>query len=327
MRQPWVFVIAYTLCASVASGQPLSSEAPQPPYLRKIALLIGIGRYEPGQNKGRFLNIPGVEKDLRTLSSALSDIGFETLVYSDLAKPHGTAPFRSLLKPSESRDQSVNISHIGRILGNVLDDLEASAERALLLVYFSGHGGIIGKAERVMALPDSTNADPDSFYRKKKLLYYLTDRAPFVDKYLIVDACAVKFGGKGEPMPVQLDDELPTYLFSSKSGTPSFIDPEIGQSVFTYYLVETISRAKDLNLLSDGAALDSEAIRARLIDVVPKHRRILRKDDMTAARGGVQEPIGSTQRIILAEPKSAPSLSNETLNARIRMLVEEYGSK
>lgn len=271
-------------------------------YSRKIALLVGTGKYQAGRGKGSFRDLPAVANDLKEMAAALGGIGFETKIFSDLETPNGsTQSFRSPLVAGEASGVPVNSLHIARIVEQVLDSLDRSSERALLLIYFTGHGGTFGKSERVVALPDSEPTSPDSFYRLRKLLNLLADRALTADKYLVVDACADALGKRSDDLVTRTDEELPPYLFSSRLGEPSFVDPDKNESVFTLHFVDAIVRARELSLLDSAGVLDTDAIRAYLYSKVPAHGKIEQK-----RRPGItvspitQHPYGSTQNLSLA---------------------------
>ncbi len=164
-----------------AVTQACSWAQPSIPYDHKIAILIGTGHYQAGRGKVTFRELPGVANDLTSVSAALSSLGFDEIyIYSDLEKPAASkTDFRTPLRIGESPILPVNSLHVARVINDLLAErFENSKERNLLLVYLSGHGGVFGKADRVIALPDSEVANPDSFFRVRKLLNLLADKAP-----------------------------------------------------------------------------------------------------------------------------------------------------
>lgn len=303
-------------------------------YARKIALLIGTGHYQAGRGKGAFRDLPAVANDLNAMGLALTSIGFQTKIYSDLDVPGDSSlSFRSPLVAGESPVLPVTTLHIARIVEQLLDSLEQSTERTLLVVYLSGHGGILGKSDRVVALPDSEPGSPDSFFRVRKLLNSLAERAPNTDKYLIVDACAGPLGKRSDDLVTRIDEELPPYVFSSRLGESSYIDPEKNQSVFTFYLVQAIVRAKELNLLESDGTLDTDAIRAYLYAKVPLHAKTEQKRRLAAIGAPlVQHPFGSTQNLSLTVirdtvPSPPPSAGRDEIDRYTRALFESHYPK
>ncbi len=305
-------------------------------YDQRIALLIGLGEYESGQNKGVFRNLPIVANDLDAVGKALTKLGFRVLIYSDQQKPLGSSFEYLRLTALDAGSPRVSSQDVEDVVNNLLNKLHESGQNALLLVYYSGHGGVFGKADRVLVAPQSRSSSPSSFYRVRKLLIDMSDKAPATDKMLVVDACADDLKISGEAAGPKMEEELPTSLFSSRAGEPSFYDPNLRMSVFTHYFVDALTRAEELRLGYANGKIDSEGIRGYVYRVVPEHRSVTQKKlrpPGTANR--VQRPYATDGKLLVlaeygATPKTVPPPPNETdaeKEARLRALKEtNYGS-
>lgn len=260
-------------------------------YEKRVALLMGIGEYVSGRGQGIFSNLPIAVDDLELVSSALADIGFEVHIYSDAARPaQGRLPHR---KFSEDYLQtSVRADDIDRIVRQMLTALTAEGQRTLLLVYFTGHGGVFGNSDRVLATSDSRLDLPSTFVRVADLLDGMFDLAPKTDKMLVVDACANRLGGVGKPH-AHTAEELPIHLFSSSLGQASYFDRQLRRSVFTHYFVKALAEADADKGGNNDGLLDSEEVRAFVMARVSRHpQRSPRRDDQKTAIT-TQDPWGS----------------------------------
>ena len=189
-------VVILTIASSVIATSPKYAFA----YDQRIALLIGLGRYEHGVNKGLFRDLPVAANDLEAVGKALENIGFNQIeIYSDLTPPYGSRfEYRSLLSASERPSSPINSLQVERLINSILSAVEQKAGKNLLLIYFTGHGGIFGKAERVLAVPDSETNNPRSFSRVQEIINNMAEKAAATDKMLVVDACADELISKGE---------------------------------------------------------------------------------------------------------------------------------
>jgi len=278
-------------------------------YEKRIAVLIGLGEYETGRNKGVFRNLPVVSNDLEAVGKALLKLGFEEiLIFSDQKKPLGSPfDYRPVLLPEQLLENSARVSaaDIERIITQLLEKVHKSGSKDLLLIYFTGHGGVFGKADRVLALPQSEKSVRGSYYRVRALLNNLADKAPTADKLLIVDACADELGISGNEGPgTRMEEELPPFLFASRAGEAAFYDKKLGMSVFTYYFVDALVRAEEL-LLGDGdGSIDNFGILEYLNKFVPRHSTTEQKK-AEKSRNVVQHPYGSdSKRLVIANYKT-----------------------
>jgi hypothetical protein len=213
----------------------------------RLAYLIGVGRYQGGLSKGTFLDLP-VVNDIEAIGGALLAIGFaaqDVMVFTDSpdsARPVGSVlTYRTPLTSHDAPGARVGLSHFTKVISDALIDLEERKARGVLLIYFSGHGGAIypesgdvTQSERVLAFPNSHSDDPDSFAKVYELLEKLAQRAPTIQKVLIVDACASRLNARPTTRAQSRSPEgLPVHFFSSKLGQPSYYRPDTKTSLFT----------------------------------------------------------------------------------------------
>lgn len=324
------FVIALLAIAVAVIGMlPKTGFA----YDQRIALLIGLGQYEGGLNKGVFRNLPVVANDLEAVGKALQKLGFNDIkIYTDQTLPSGSRfDYYSLLHAADTASARVSSLDIERVINQLLDKLHQSGKNNLLLVYFTGHGGAFGKADRVLVAPQSERSVPSSFYRVRRLLNSMTDLAPATDKMLVVDACADELGINSEGQGAKTDEEMPTFLFSSRAGEASFFDKHLGMSVFTHYFVDALTRAEDLRLGEEEGKIDSDGIKKHVHRYVPKHSTADQKK-LQPEKNRVQHPYGSDGKpLVLAEyeiksrpPRPGPEATDAQKEDYLRALQETY---
>jgi Caspase domain len=306
-------------------------------YDHRIALLIGLGKYESGKNKGFFRELPDAANDLETVGKALEKLGFDQIqIYSDLIPPSGSQfEYRSLLSPSDSPSMAVNSLHFQKLINDRLSALEDTRENSLLLIYFTGHGGIFGKAERVLAVPESEIGNPSSFPKVREILNTLAVKAASTDKLLVIDACADELRKDGEERVTKTDEELPVHIYSSKLGEMSFVDKNLGISVFTHYFVEALTRADEFGIGNVNGKIESDEIISFVGRYVPAHASMEQKKPKRPKNVPlIQHPWGSGgQNLVLTEDKTGPILPPLSANATeaerqsyLRFLNETYGN-
>ncbi|MBI3527860.1 MAG: caspase family protein [Betaproteobacteria bacterium] len=298
-------------------------------------MLIGLGKYESGASKGLFRDLPVAANDLEAVANALERLGFDQIeIYSDLMPPIGSRfDFRSLLIPGDSPSLPINSLHVDRLINDRLIALEETEENDLLLIYFTGHGGIFGKADRVLAVPDSRVSTPNSFVQVKHILNIMADRANSTDKFLVVDACADQLKNSAELQGTKTDEELPDYLYSSKLGEMSFFDRHLGISVFTHYFVEALVRADELGIGDVTGKIESHDIKNYVRRYVPLHTDMEQKKPQRPKNVPlVQHPLGSgSQNLVLTQYKvgtKSPLPDSEATAAQreiyLRSIQETY---
>jgi hypothetical protein len=275
-------------------------------YDQRIAVLIGIGNYERGGNKAIFRNLDIVANDLDAVGKVLQKLGFDEIqIYSDQKEPRDSHFEYQRLVPFDQASRFVAMTDIGDVINPLLKKLHIEGKGTLLLIYFSGHGGVLGETERVLAMPESVKTNPDSYYRLRNLLHAMADLAPNTSKMLIVDACADKLGINSPAVITRQEDDLPTFLFASRVGEASYYDKGLGLSVFTYHLIEALSQAEALHLGEVEGQIDSGAILGYVQDHVPKHQTLTvdpKKLQSDKSQRYIQHPTGSNGRpLVLAE--------------------------
>jgi len=278
-------------------------------YEHRIALLIGLGKYEVRGNKGVFRNLPMVVNDLETVAIALREIGFDKIdIYSDQEPPIGSQfEYKNLLSPSESLSTRINSIHLSKIIYDRLSSLEYK-KNTLLLIYFTGHGGLIGKS-RVLVTPDSDINNPDSFQSVYKILFEMSDHARSVDKMIVIDACADELIKSADSSFTKTAEELPVHIYSSGLNEASYFDDKLEKSIFTYYFASALTHADDLGYGDYSGIIDSDKILNYVKKKVPTHSRKEQKRDPSAKKLSlVQHPWGSgSSNIVLTKyPKTPP---------------------
>ena len=291
--------------AAIVFSVLIGSHANAFEYDQRYALLIGLGKYEQGRNKGFFRNLELVVNDLETVANALREIDFDQIdIYSDLdpQSTGGDVDYKKLLFFGENVLTPIRAEHIRKIIRDKLDYFESlekseldMPKKRLLLVYFTGHGGLIGRADRVLATPDSDVNDPESFPRVYKLLDDLTARAPTVDKMLVIDACADDLIKNVEYSITRYDEELPAYVYSSGLHEASFFDKKLRKSIFTHYFAQALQQADRFGHGDNNGTIDSDEIIEYVKEMVPNHpEKEQKKDPSVIKLSPVQHPRGSS---------------------------------
>lgn len=290
-------------------------------YEQRVAILFGFKNYEQGQGKGIFRNLPFTANDLESVGTALREIGFDPInihIYSDIDAPKGTK--------FEYRKINSNRSQLEETISKALESLQSDEQQhrdSLLLIYFTGHGGIFNNSKRMLAFPDTKVNNETSYASVWSILEQLSSNAGNVDKMLVIDACA-DYLGKGVPYASALTpEEMAVYLFSSSLGEMSFFDRQLGISVFTHYFVEAIKQADDVTFgVGNGdGKVNSEEIEKYVREYVPNHPRKEQKKSKSEAKSSAQHPSGSGGKKIELGSSSIvssklPDISGESAESR-----------
>ena len=285
-------------------------------YEQHIAVLIGLERYEHGQGKGIFRDLPYSKNDLEAVGTALAEIGFDLIyVYSDAKKPLGSRfEYRTLLSSQASATQIISAEDVHRVIADASELIERDT---LLLVYFTGHGGASLEGVRVLAAPNSTEGNERSFASVQEILEVLAkSRALRADTMLIVDACADDWGEQFRYSSTISPELMPAYLYSSGLGEASFFDPNIKMSVFSHYFAEALRRADLLGHGDNDGIVEFEEIRDYVIDAVPKHQRKEQKKTETDVKNVSQTPWGSYGRKDISVGQTRATASREITGSR-----------
>src|SRR5262245_20230307 len=73
-------------------------------YDYRVAVLFGFEKYEQGEGKGIFRNLPFTTNDLESVGNALSEIGFDDIyIFSDTAAPTKSKLTYRLITPNKSK--------------------------------------------------------------------------------------------------------------------------------------------------------------------------------------------------------------------------------
>ena len=315
-KSPPLANVVMTIAIFIIGMLPQSTFA----YDHRIALLFGLGNYESRKNKGFFGKLPYVVNDLEAVGTALKKLGFDQIhIFSDQTPPRGSQfEYRN-----PNRFSAVNSLDFDRQISHQLSSLEGAMGHNLLLIYFTGHGGIFGKAERVLAVPDSEIGNPSSFPRVRQLLNTLDANAASTDKILVIDACADELKKDGEDRVTKTDEQLPVHIYSSRLGEMSFVDKNLKISVFTYYFVEALTRADELGYGNANGEIESDEIINFVIRYVPKHASIEQKRPNRPKNVPlIQHPWGSGgQNLVLGDDSTRsilPPLSDDATAAQRR---------
>ena len=303
-------------------------------YDKRVALLIGLGKYQAGKGKGVFRDIPEVKKDLIALAKALEHVGYdEIVIYSDYQADEATKWEFQPLTPPKSR-RPVAAADLNDQVSERLSALRNESGRTLFLVYFTGHGGTIHKTERVIATPDSHNGNASSFVMVRQLLHKMAAQVRddagnvrSIDRVLIVDACAnLLETPEKEPsdgFSSTLSEEyLPVYFFSSEKEKPSFVDAGKG-SVFTQYLARALSEPATHFLRTSDGDIDPVALRDYLIRVVPQHTvGATKREDKIVPQKAFRPFVSGRQDFFLGRERDLlaprPNLTSEAQAAHLR---------
>jgi uncharacterized caspase-like protein len=202
------------------------------------------------------------------------------------------------------------MGHFTRAVSDALLDLEERKARGLIVFYFSGHGGMIApdsgrdkEGERVLAFPNSHSDDPDSFAKVYELLEKLAQRAPDVQKVLIVDACASKLKAKPTTRAQSRSVEgLPVHFFSSRLGQPSFIEPATQSSLFTSVLADALVHADDLGEGNDDGLVHAEEVKSYVERHFPTKSFELKRRADAGDKAVAQKPwMVPTENLVLGQ--------------------------
>ena len=265
-------------------------------YDQLNALLIGLGNYEIGRGKGSFRDLSMVPGDLETMAEVLKQIGFQVDIYSDLDPQR----YRRLLFPDEDSTQAVRVEHLRTTIEDFVESHKN--ENSLVLIYFTGHGGLAGKTNRLLAVPDSVLRDELSFADVSYLLETIDLEAPRARKIMVIDACANELTTKVVGFKTRPDDQLPVHVFSSDLTEASFFDKKMGKSIFTHYFAMGLQEADDLGYGDYSGTIDSDEIIDYVKRRVPLHVDPERKNTKMKQVNQVQHPFGSgSPNIMLAE--------------------------
>lgn len=327
MRLCWVATgVALLLAVMLGTSVPAYAAADD----IRMAYLIGFGRYQSGLSKGTFRDLP-IVNDIEAMGNALLRIGFATedvVILTDGDQPIGSSlTYRKPLTSLESLDTPVALSHFTRAISDALLGLENRNARGLIVFYFSGHGGMIvpesGKekdGERVLAFPNSHSDDPDSFARVYELLEKLAQRAPDVQKVLIIDACANQLKAKPTTRTQSRSAEaLPVHFFSSRLGKPSFFNPETQSSLFTSVLADALVHADDLG---EEGNLDGFVDTEEVVKYVERHfptkSAQLKRPMDGESKSVAQKPwMLATEKLVLGQlGRAAPMGLNGSYSSR-----------
>lgn len=256
-------------------------------YEQRIAILFGFEKYEGGEGKGVFRNLPFATNDLESVATALHDIGFDRIeIFTDARQPRASLFQYRSIRP----DKGTLENQIVEFLNTLPND---SKQKSLLLIYFTGHGGVFNQADRMLALPDTKDGVDSSYAEVWKILEMMTNKATNADKLLVIDACADKLGpGQGyhSGLPPEAFAE---YLFSSRIGQMSFFDRELQQSIFTHYFVDAL-----YDIRAQHGKVTLEKVYSYVKDFVPTHPRREQRKRPGGTIANEQVPYGSVNNNI-----------------------------
>jgi uncharacterized caspase-like protein len=263
---------------------------------RRVALVIGVSRYDDPA----FPDLAYADDDAEAVAELLSSKagGFDEVVL--------------LAEPGQATRQEVL-----RRLRFATTDL---GQEDVFVLYFSGHGTLSGADEPSLFLLPADAAPGDlatSALELDALRGYLA-RLPVQRKALVVDACFNGDGkssvdpellGRVDELLAQVDGSDPArlaggeaHLFASSPGRPAFEDPDLKHGVYTHYLLQALSWARQAaDLDADGLITAWEAhdyARGRAIDhtdgaQVPEAAlRVVGRNDLAF----VGDPAARTER-------------------------------
>ena len=231
---------------------------------RRVALVIGVHRYDDPA----FPDLAYADDDAIAFAEILSSKagGFDEVVL--------------LAEPGQATRQEVL-----RRLRFATADL---GQEDVFVLYFSGHGTLSeGDEPGLFLLPaDAAPGDLATSALELDALRGYLARLPVQRKALVVDAC---FNGDGkssvdpelrgriDELLARIDGSDPArlaggeaHLFASSPGRPAFEDPDLEHGVYTHYLIQALSWARQAaDLDQDGLVTAWEAhdyARGRTID-------------------------------------------------------------
>jgi uncharacterized caspase-like protein len=211
---------------------PFAASLAEPPAGKKVALLVGVKNYIPGQ----LGNLRYTENDVEDLAGVLKEqAGFSRVVVMTQA--------RGVTKPE-----------LNPTLDNITEHLKSMLEMTrkgdAILLAFSGHGTLRPVKDKTGKQADESFFCPADARLKagKNLLalaevYEQLQQSKASVKLLLVDACRDdpegKGGGSDEFNPTRpADDSGIAAFFSCAKGQRSFESDELKRGVFFHYLIE-----------------------------------------------------------------------------------------
>ena len=187
----------------------------------KVAVVVGVGAYP---DLGGLSSLSYAAKDADALASKLESKGYVVKLLKDEDATWGTV----------------------RMALNLAVDLVA--EDGTLLFYFSGHGFSDEKNRGYLATMETSLLDLERTGTSLDGVMEVVEKAPARRKILLIDACrdnpleSAKSAGARALVHLR-ESEGVRVLFSTKSGSYSHEDRDIGHGVFTYYLLKGLDGA------------------------------------------------------------------------------------
>ncbi|MCO4774006.1 MAG: caspase family protein, partial [Deltaproteobacteria bacterium] len=209
---------------------------------RKLALIVGVSEYDDSM----FTPLGYAKADAEAMRDVLGNEEFGA--YDEV---------RTLVRPSETTSTAIT---------DALERLLATAgPEDTVLVYVSGHGTLDldwqQQPELFLVGSDTERDDLPRTALRVKEIQDLVGASEARRKVLIIDAChhgagkskvapetiARLRGIKGSGGPVLRDPErgFEAHLFASTFGLPALEDPVLGHGVYTHYLIEAMSEARE----------------------------------------------------------------------------------
>jgi uncharacterized delta-60 repeat protein len=283
-------LIAAAIAAALNTTGVSSTACADEPAPRKVALLVGVNKYQ----KPGFKDLDFAEADVEAVEDELKKLGFEV----------------TLLLGSGTGAKQATLANIEAAARTMVAPL---TKNDVALVMLSGHG------QQLLADPQELDLNKSQSYycpvdalvnrpETQFSLTHLTDEilAPNVGtKLLLVDACrdipADSTRGarnsKGiEGRVVALPEDTGVF-FSCRAGQMSFERHELGHGLFTYCLLDGLRGA---------AARDGEIAWADLVAHV--NRRIVQPDLSGLMQAGVRQvpiPAGAVPHTVLGVVKAS----------------------
>lgn len=302
------------VCAAFAGVVPAGPGAGDVFAARRVAVLIGVQDYaDPALQGLRFS-----AKDARDVGSVLSDAdrgGFDRVTVLTGSTATSRAGLLSALRTATADLQR--------------DDT--------FLLYLSGHGTLTLdpiEGSRLWFLPSDARLDePDRTGLSVSELEEFVSELPARRRVLILDTCHNGRAGskslvsgatantlrglRGEPPAPRADREISeseARLFAAQYYQPAMEDPELGNGVYTHFLLEGLTAAnRDADLDRDG-----------LVDVIEAHSYA--RDHTIAYTGGLQVPraeyrIVGRQEIFLSGRSSERTAAEQALLSACDMVL------
>jgi hypothetical protein len=182
----------------------------------KVALLVGIGDYDPSITGIPELNFPVA--DIRTVATTLKLQGYTPIILTD---------------------RQATAARIRQQLKYMADEVETGKGTAIF--YFSGHGFRIG-GENFLATYDTTLDQLASQGLAVSEVQKLLAATGAKQRVLFIDACrndpTAKSITAGRPFEQFEDSEGLRILYSTGPGKVSYEDEALQQGVFSYYVAK-----------------------------------------------------------------------------------------